>query len=474
MGSDDLAFRGGPGFSAVPMVVFIAGTIVLVVRGAPVVEGMIVVAMLAISAGMVFARNPGAYSEQIFSLMANRTATVAVVTWLWAGAFAGILADSGLVEAVVWLAGQASLEGAVFTAAVFFTASLFAVSVGTGLGTVVGFTAVMYPAGVVLGANPAAVMGAIFSGAAFGDNLAPVSDTTIVSAATQEADVGGVVRSRLKYSLPAGLLALALFLIFGGGSSSLPHAEAERLLARTADPTGLPMLIPAAIVFVIAVGGGHFLVALTAGIAAAIVTGPISGAFPVDRVFHVTEEGSVVGSAVDGAMALTPISILTLLLITSIGIMGAGGLLTSLLDWLDRAIGTSRRRAEAAIAGLVSLTNLCVSVNTVAMVTAGPVANDLRKRHGMSRYRSANLLDTISCSFPFMLPYAATIVAATAIQQDLVRSYDFLRVTPWLEEVGYIFYPIVLFFVVVFAIVTGYGREPLEPAGVGESGGPSS
>lgn len=474
MGSDDLAFRGGPRFSAVPMVVFLAGTIVLVVRGAPVVEGMIVVAMLAISAGMVLARNPGAYSERIFSLMANRTATVAVVTWLWAGAFAGILADSGLVEAVVWLAGQARLEGAVFTAGVFFTASLFAVSVGTGLGTVVGFTAVMYPAGVVLGANPAAVMGAIFSGAAFGDNLAPVSDTTIVSAATQEADVGGVVRSRLKYSLPAGFLALVLFLLFGGGASSLPHVEAERLLVRTADPTGLPMLIPAAIVFVIAVGGGHFLVALTAGIAAAIVTGPISGAFPVDRVFRVTGEGSVVGSAVDGAMALTPISILTLLLITSIGIMGASGLLTSLLDWLDRAIGTSRRRAETAIAGLVSLTNLCVSVNTVAMVTAGPVANDLRRRHGISRYRSANLLDTISCSFPYLLPYAATIVAATAIQQDLARSYDFLRVTPWLEEVGYIFYPIVLFFVVVFAIVTGYGREPLESAGAGGSADPSS
>lgn len=49
----------------------------------------------------------------------------------------------------------------------------------------------MYPAGIVLGANPAAVMGAIISGAAFGDNVSPVSDTTIVSAATQETDVGG-------------------------------------------------------------------------------------------------------------------------------------------------------------------------------------------------------------------------------------------------------------------------------------------
>ena len=76
------------------------------------------------------------------------------------------------------------------------TSALFATAVGTGLGTIVGFTAVMYPVGIVLGASPAVLMGAIFSGAAFGDNLAPISDTTIVSAATQETDVGGVVRAR--------------------------------------------------------------------------------------------------------------------------------------------------------------------------------------------------------------------------------------------------------------------------------------
>lgn len=446
-----------------PLVVFLLGTLGLVVSGAPVVEGMIVIAMMAISAGMVLARDPAEYSERIFSLMANRIATVAVVTWLWAGAFAGILADSGLVEAVIWMAAELRVEGTLFTAAVFFTASLFAVSVGTGLGTVVGFTAVVYPAGAVLGADPAALMGAIFSGAAFGDNLAPVSDTTIVSAATQESDVGGVVRSRLRYALPAGLAALAMYLVFGGAASTIPHAEAQRILAATADPTGLPMLIPAALVFVIAFRGGHFLVALTAGIAAAAVIGPLSGAFELDRVFRVTAEGSVVGSAVDGAMALTPISILTLLLITSIGIMGSSGLLDRLLGWLDRTIARSRRGAEAAIVALISLTNLCVSVNTVAMVTAGPVVNDLRRRHGISGYRSANLLDTISCSFPFLLPYAATIVAATAIQQDLVDRYAFLRVTPWAEEVRYIFYPIVLFVVMIFAVVTGYGREPLEP-----------
>ena len=192
-GEQQIEFRGGPILSVLPLTIFVFCSIGLVIFGAPAVEGMILAAMLGISIGMLFARDFAGYSERIFSLMANRTSTVAVVCWLWAGAFSGILAGSGLVEAIVWVGWKLSLNGAWFTLAVFVSSALFATSVGTGLGTIVGFTAVMYPAGIVLGANPAALLGAIFSGAAFGDNLAPISDTTIVSAATEVATLLDIV-----------------------------------------------------------------------------------------------------------------------------------------------------------------------------------------------------------------------------------------------------------------------------------------
>jgi len=457
-GRPRLAFRGGPWASVLPLATFVVGTGILVVLGAAAVEGMIILAMLGLSLGMGLARDVAGYAERVFSLMANRVATVAVVCWLWAGAFSGILADSGLVEAIVWVGANLQLAGGLFTVATFFFAALFAVSVGTGLGTVLGFTAVMFPAGIVLGAHPAALMGAIYSGAAFGDNLAPISDTTIVSAATQETDVGGVVRSRLKYVGIAGGITALLFLVFGGRGEGIEPAQAEQLLAATADPAGLPMLIPAALVFVVAVSGGHFLAALTVGVLVSLVVGPLFGIFPIGQVFHVVE-GTVGGSAVDGAMALLPISVLTLLLVTAIGMMAAGGFLEELMAWLERHVARTRRGAEAAIVGLISFANVCVSVNTVAMITVGPLANVLRKRHGIHPYRSANLMDTISCSFPYMLPYAATIVAADAIQRELALRYEFVQVIPWSQEVPFIFYGMVLFPLMILAVITGYGRE---------------
>ena len=69
--------------------------------------------------------------------------------------------------------------------------------------------------------------GAIIGGGAFGDNLAPVSDTTICSALTQGADITGVVKSRLRYSAVAAAITILFILFFGGGGSitgeALPH-----------------------------------------------------------------------------------------------------------------------------------------------------------------------------------------------------------------------------------------------------------
>lgn len=453
-----IEFRGGPAMSVLPLTIFVLVTLALVVFRAPETEGMIVAAMIGISIGMLLARGAGAYNELIFSLMANRVATVAVVCWLWAGAFAGILKDSGLVEAIVWLGWRLDLTGALFTGCVFASAALFAVSVGTGLGTIAGFTAVLYPAGIALGAHPGALMGAIISGAAFGDNLAPISDTTIVSAATQETDVGGVVKSRLKYVLIAAGISIALFFFFGGTGEVVDTEQAEALLASKADPKGLPMLIPGVLVFIVAVSGGHFLGALTVGIVASLVIGPVIGTFALTDVFG-TSDGKVVGSAVDGAMGMVPTAVLTLLLVSALGLLEASGLLHRLMELLHRTWARSIRGAEASIIALITFANLCVSVNTVAMITMGPLVNRLRKRHRIQSYRAANLLDTVSCSFPYALPYGAAITVAIGIQQEVHESFPDVPVLSWWDQAQFAFYAFSLFPVMILAVITGFGRK---------------
>ena len=71
----------------------------------------------------------------------------------------------------------------------------------------------IYPAEMALGCNHPFLAVAIISGAAFEDNLAPISGITICSVTIQGVDVPEVVRSRFKYCVAASIVTIPIFII---------------------------------------------------------------------------------------------------------------------------------------------------------------------------------------------------------------------------------------------------------------------
>src|SRR5690606_24650442 len=109
----------------------------------------------------------------------------------------------------------------------------------------------------------------------FGDNLAPISDTTIISAASQRfrrrsgvADIGGVVAARAKYALAAAGLAALVYLLLGGGSGG----DAAGVLPEEASPRGLIMLIPVAVMLTVAFLTRDIFKAVTVGLVLGTLT----------------------------------------------------------------------------------------------------------------------------------------------------------------------------------------------------------
>ena len=146
---------------------------------------------------------------------------------------------------------------------------------------------ILYPAGILLGANPAVLAGTILSGAAVGDNLAPVSDTGIIASTTQEytrkpsfADIGGTIRTRAPFVAVGVLIAIVLFFIFGGsGGGALDPVHTEELLEQYQMPAGLLLLIPTAVVILLAARGKNIFACLGVGIVIAVVIGLVAGLF---------------------------------------------------------------------------------------------------------------------------------------------------------------------------------------------------
>lgn len=62
----------------------------------------------------------------------------------------------------------------------------------------------------------------------------------------------GVVGSRMKYALVAAAAATVCFALFGGTGADVNAAEAEAILAQYSNPKGLIMLIPVAILLIVA------------------------------------------------------------------------------------------------------------------------------------------------------------------------------------------------------------------------------
>lgn len=455
-----LTFRGGKAASAVPLAFFVLWAIAISVAGAPDTNGLILGAVIGITLGMFLCRDPWAvYAQRVFEGMADRIASVTIVAWFWAGMFASVLQAGGLVEGLVWLGSIWNVTGGLFVAATFLLSATFASAVGTGYGTTVAFATLMFPAGLVMGADPVWLFGAILSGAAFGDNLAPVSDTTVVSATTQETDIPGVVRSRFKYAVAAGLPALVLFAILGRGDAIVDPQRADQILAQSASPEGLVLLAPFALVIVLALRGQHILVSLTWGIVLAVVLEFALGlATPAEILSFNPDRDLVGGALVDGIAGYLSLAVLVLLIVAAGHLMKDGGAMDGAVNGLKKLAGRSVARAEAAMWSIVFALNAFITINTAAEITAAPVISELGRRFRLHPYRRANILDAVTSALGYIFPWGGGVLIGYQTIRNLEGVYDFVTAVPPTQVWPFVLHGWFLALVMLLAAFTGFGR----------------
>jgi Na+/H+ antiporter NhaC len=303
-----LRVHGGAFGALLPFAVFLGGVISLALAGAPDERGFWPVLLAALLAGLALARDRGRWAEAVLDGMSQKIVMLMVMAWLLAGVLASLMNASGFVDALVWLAHSSGLTGGGYVAAAFLICCAVSTSTGTSLGTILLCAPLLYPAGAGLGAEPAILMGAILGGATFGDNISPVSDTTIASATTQGGDLGGVVRSRMPYALPAAAAALLLFLLLGGAGSASDGASAIAL----GSPRALPMLAVPVLVIGLLLARRHLLVGLLVGAAAAVGLALALGLIEPAAVLYIDPEAfGARGLVVEGLERGVGVSIFT-------------------------------------------------------------------------------------------------------------------------------------------------------------------
>ena len=424
---------------------------------------MVGTGVVALLIGMIFCKDVNGYWDVILEGLGSKVAMTAVMLWLVVGIYGNILKLGHIVEGLVWLSVKMGVSGRLFTVFAFIFSALFASATGSGFGTISTMSFILYPAGILLGSNPAVLAGAILSGAGFGDNFAPVSDTTIIAATSQEykyksgeADISSTVKERFLYVMVAAAIAIVLFFIFGGSGQT--SEEAQTMLAQYQMPLGLLLLIPTLVVIIMAVKGINIFAALGTGIILAIVIGLAAGLFDLSALISIGD-GSIGGAIPNGVAGMFNVSILLMVVVAMGQLLIASGCMEAVVDCLNNSVVKTERDAELSLFVLSTLFGILIAaINTIANICVAPFVNAIGKNNDLHPYRRANILATTICSFPFFLPYGGCVLLLLGGLSSMTDTYSFLPKLGAGSMMFTSFYNWAIWVVMLVCCITGIGR----------------
>ena len=149
------------------------------------------------------------------------------------------------------------------------------------------------------------------------------------------------------------------------------------------------------------------------------------------------------------------ISIFTILLMGLISTLKASDLLSRLVEYSSQRSRTVKH-AESWISAAVGAAVLLTCHSIVAILTVGEFARQTGEKMGIHRYRRANLLSLVVCTFPFLLPYFIPVILM-ANTTSSGSPYNIPPVSP-LQAGLHNFFSWALLGMVLLTLATGFGR----------------
>ena len=325
----------------------------------------------------------------------NPNVILMIFIFVLAGAFAQVAKAMGAVDSTVNF-GLSILPTSILVPGVFIIASFIALSVGTSMGTIVALVPIAVGISEKTGIAVAIVVGAVVSGAMFGDNLSMISDTTIAATRTQGCEMKDKFKMNFKIVLPAAIVTAIIFMILTKGTAIQTLGDYEYSFIK---------ILPYIAVLISALMGINVIFILIGGIVFAGVIGLLYGSFDIIGLFT---------NISAGIQGMSELIIISLLIAGTIELIKNNGGIEYILNKGMKNF-KSKRGAELGIATLVSLVDICTANNTIAIVTVGPIAKDISDEFELEPRRVAGIMDMFSCVFQGLIPYGAQLISASGL-----------------------------------------------------------
>lgn len=380
---------------------------------------------------VAFLQNRELHFEEKIHIAAQGAGDDNVITmcliFLAAGAFSGTVTAAGGAASTVNL-GLSVLPSGVAVMGLMIIGCFISLSMGTSMGTIAALAPIAVGISERAGYPMAICMGAVVSGAMFGDNLSMISDTTIAAVRTQGCQMKDKFRENFWLVLPAAVIALILYGVLGSGGQYQPDGDYSYHWLQ---------VIPYLLVLAGALAGINVFVVLVGGTVLSLISGLITGTIVPAEIFTVMQ---------GGITEMYDITVISLVVACLVSLVRHNGGIAYILRVIRSRI-RGKTGGEYGIALLSVLVDLVTANNTIAIVMAGPIAKEISSEYQISSKRTASLLDIFASVGQGLIPYGAQMLLA-AERAGL----------PPVQIVPYTFYPMLMGVTVLIWIGIRRGR----------------
>lgn len=366
-------------------------------------------------------QNPGRSFDEKLALMGagigDKNIVTMILIFLEAGMFVGVVGRSS-AESVAYF--TLSIIPAKYAVAVLFVVACFvSTAMGTSVGTITLLTPIAAAVADASGFSLPLCIGTVMGGAMFGDNLSFISDTTIAACNGQGCEMKDKFRENFGIAFPAAVVTLILILVL---SLNTPLASS------VVREYNLIQVIPYVLVLIGGIAGINVFIVLLAGIVSGAIIMLATGATAVT---------ALLGSMGSGAAGMFETTMVAILVSAICALIRDYGGFDALLYWI-RSVFKGNKGGQLGMGLLVGAMDIATANNTVAIVMANPIAAEMAESYGISRRKTASLLDTFSCVFQGIIPYGAQMLVAISAATALGFEVSAFDIFP------YLFYPYLL------------------------------
>ena len=184
--------------------------------------GAVVAVIVAMALGVKWSEIQKQLIDQINGV------TVANIIIIEVGILVGIWLIGGALPTLIHF-GLGVISPGILLPLTFVLCSFTSVCTGTSYGSAATMGLAMMGIGLNMGINPGLLAGAVISGSYFGDKMSPMSDTTNVAPAMSGTDLYSHVVSMMYTTIPASVVVLILYTIFGMNAASSVNVDTSEI-----------------------------------------------------------------------------------------------------------------------------------------------------------------------------------------------------------------------------------------------------